>query len=296
MAQSEKQGFAQESAKDQEKSKQEQSLSTLQQLLQNPNIPEGASLKAGDVGVGIDPSMRMLQGQMKGQASAVQNSTSQYNRQAPRLMDAYQKLQEGMKAVNDPNQTSSVGAAKTMLIAGVGQMNRYNQQEGAELVPNTFLQAAQSFANKLGDDKNPLSDAQRRSINSLFADGMKQLQSKHESIRQNALQAYQVNPYYEQGRGQQLQQSLGAPFSAQLNQGIQDAGKYPQTPVSAPDQQQPPPGIISQITSGLGNLLKPAAPGVSKKQQALASLKRPKPLEQMTPQELNDYESSLNGK
>lgn len=209
---------------------------------------QGQSLKVGDVTIGQDPTTRLIQQQQHGQASAIQNAQNIYNKRLPKLQDMASKMHDALTAVNDPNQIGSAGAAKSMLISGVAGMSRYNQNEGSDLVPSSFLQKVNQFANTLGDGKNPLTDSQRRSINALLMEGMKGLQKTHDITRESALGAYQTSPYYEPTRGEALKSSLGAPFGKQLEDEMEQFKNY-----NAPVQQMaaPQPTSILDKLKGL---------------------------------------------
>jgi hypothetical protein len=124
--------------------------------------------KLGDASFGdseaVDPALKMMAGNQKQDLAAGGKAVAIYNRLVPKLQEQHAKLEEGLSAVNDPNQIGSVGAAKSFLISGAAAMNRYNQTEGDALVPPSIVNKMQEMANSFGDDANPLTPQQRQSI------------------------------------------------------------------------------------------------------------------------------------
>lgn len=240
----------------------------LQEMMGSDNLGDamaqatkhGQSVHMGDITVGQDPYSKLVQGNQKGLASAIATSNNQYMKSLPKLQGAAQKIHEGMALINDPKQVGSAGAAKSLIISGVAEMNRYNQQEGSDLVPTTSLQKLQQYANSMGDDKNPLSDAQRAAINHMFVGALGSLKQKHDVLRQSAIGTFETSPYYDAGRGEALKKSMGAPLDAQLNNDMQQYAKYgaDQQMMSPPGQQSGPSGLLGKLK----NLIMPkqAAP------------------------------------
>lgn len=221
----------------------------------------GQSIHMGDVSVGQDPYAKLVQNDKKGLSSAIATSNNQYMKNLPKLQGAAQKIHEGMALINDPKQIGSAGAAKSLIISGVAEMNRYNQQEGSDLVPSTSLQQLQQYANKLGDDKNPLSDTQRAAINHMFVGALGSLKQKHDVLKQSAVGTFETSPYYDAQHGEALKRSMGAPLDAQLNNDMQQYAKYgADQQMMPPPGQNPPtakPGFVNKMRTDLANLLSP---------------------------------------
>lgn len=220
----------------------------------------GNSVKVGDVTIGADPTARLVQQNQHGGAAAISKAQDIYNKRLPKYQDMASKMSEGLTAVNDPTQIGSAGAAKSMLISGVAGMSRYNQNEGSDLMPSSVLQRINQFANSLGADSNPLTDKQRASINALMVEGLKGLQKSHAVTKASALGAYQTSPYYDAAKGDALERSLGAPFDKQLNDQLEQYGKYgQQQPQMAPPQAQSG-GMLDKLKSMFSMGSHPAQP------------------------------------
>lgn len=234
---------------------QNQEANKAQNLFDQNRGSGGGTVKVGGVSVGekeFNPYQQQAQAG-KNEEGAYQKAYSTYNKGIGKLPSAIGKIAEGMSAVNDPNQVGSAGAAKSMLISGVAQMNRYNQDEGRDLVPSTWLQKATQYANQLGDDKNPLTPTQKASINSLLAEGLQGLQQQHEAIKQNALGQYTGSRYSDPNRAKMLQDSLGKPIDNQISSTMEKNKPIPVNPsIQSGGTPTPQPSMLDKLKSYFG--------------------------------------------
>lgn len=211
---------------------------------------------SGNGGVSLgenEPSLTsQLLGNQKAQAAAVKGAVDIYQHGLPDIQKRLDAAKEGLDAVNDPKQVGSIGQAKSLMIKNLG-MNRYNEQEGNALVPKTLSQKISEIFNYSGDDNSPLNPAQRAALNQVFMNSLDMAKNKHDMLKKNAMNAYQVSPFFDPTRADQLNQTIGGP----LEQSISDIQKqYKSAPTTnyQPGVTQAPPNqnIFSKLLSHIG--------------------------------------------
>lgn len=223
---------------------QDASVAKTQSLLTaNPS----AAVSVSSDGASIHPIDENKAGDKdkKGEESAIKNATSLYNRGLPKIQQTMLAAQEGLKTVNDPNQIGSLGTGRTLALKMFG-MNRYNENEAKAVVPSTLQGHLSSLMNATGDDSTPLNEAQKRSLNTIFLNGIQGAKDQHDLLKQNALGSYSSSLYSKPERSQALQQSLGSAVDSSLKDSLANTAKYPTTQTS-PAERPAPTGIVDKL-------------------------------------------------
>lgn len=218
------------------KAKLDQSLEAAKQAQELS--PEGASVKAGDVSIGIDPFAKQAQQNSRGDAQAAAQAHRIYNQGASKLQDVAMNALEGLKSIDDPNNMAAVGQARALLLKSTG-LNRFNEQEAKALLGDSLYGKSMQLLNSLGRDENPLTEAQRRSVKSILADSLRNTKTRHDMLKENAINAYTSSPFASSDRAELLKRSLGGGFSKQLEDATKEA---PEVASSRDPNQAPKPG------------------------------------------------------
>lgn len=237
------------------KQQQSEESAAAQKIYQNVNQGEGskASVKYGDTSISTQEEnpMKYQMQQQKAGNKALSHAYDTYMHAFPEVQKRAQSAQEGLEAVNDPNQIGSIGQAKTLMIKNLG-MNRYNQQEGNALVPNQLSGIVHQIFNFAGDGSNPLTPTQRQAMNTVFQGTLQSVRKQHEMAKSNALGSYMNSGYADPVQAQQFKSSLGQDFDKQMNDLTE---RYKQVPVN-PGYTPPAPGTSAAQPPSMVDKLK----------------------------------------
>lgn len=229
-------------------------LATLLKMRSEGQLPPGASASLNGASFGQDPSAHILAQQQKGNSNALKSAQGIYNKGAANVEKTIGPIKEMLEAVNDPNNPSAGGLAKTLAIRLQG-MNRYNRAEGGNIFPEQLGNKMTNFVNSLtSGGNNPLTEAQKAEANQMALNALKSAQEYHGRIKDNALSAYNLDPYHTAEGVGQLQNSLGAP----LDKALQDIHKKYSGMVShtsGPNLQPQEPGQSHGILGKVGDAL-----------------------------------------
>ncbi len=229
---------------------QQRNMDMAKQIVDD-NAKAGRSVNArvGDVDISQkeeSPLKYLMQSQQRG-GKALSHAYDTYMKAFPDVQKRGQAVSEGLEAINDPQQIGSIGQAKTLMIKNLG-MNRYNQQEGNALVPNTAASVIHQIFNTVGAETNPLSDTQRQALNSVFQNSLQLTKKQHEMAKKNALGSYMNSGAYDPAQGEQFKSQVGADFDKQLGEVEEKYKKVPVTQGYQPNAQQQP-GMIDRLKS-----------------------------------------------
>lgn len=217
-----------------------QAIGQLQQ-----NAPEGAQIHAGDLSTGVDPYARMVLQNQKQGASAIQSAQKQYMSGLPKIQQQLSASQELSDVANDPKNVGSIGQARTLMLKSMG-MSRYNEQEAKAVMPPSLQSAVTGMFNQAGGDDTPLNAAQQRAINTFSQHMAANANNSHEQLKQNVMTGYQMSPYYDPSRGQQMQQQLGQPFSQAYGDFTKKSQQVSNS-ATPPAQQPAPQGSVDKL-------------------------------------------------
>lgn len=221
---------------------QERNTKATEDLINKFGGPGGSmNAKIGDVSLSHkeENPAKYLFMNTKATSGAAKHSYDMYAKALPDIQKGLQSAQEGLEAVNDPNQINSIGQAKTLLIKNLG-MNRYNQQEGNALVQPQYAQIFNELYNKLGNDQNPLTETQRRAINSTFSGALQRVKAQHATAKQTALGSFRTSGYYDPSTEQSLTNNMGGDVDKNIDSTIERFKQVPQNPGYQPGAQTPP--------------------------------------------------------
>lgn len=214
----------------------------------------GESLKAGEISIGSDPTAHLMQANQRGEAAAIKQAQDLYSKAVPDLRKKMTAINEGLDAVNNPNDPGALGKARTAILSSMG-MNRYNENEAKAILPPNMYSTASGLFNMGGDDSNPLSDVQKKATNSFFTGQLDNIRQQHSASKQSAINAAMSSPFATQMTSQRLA-NLGQPEEEYLGK---IATKFSNTPQTKGLDLT---GQVPQQTIGqkLMNYLKPQAP------------------------------------
>lgn len=232
-------------------SEAQRDISATEQL--QDRAPDSASVAYGKAHIGSDPYAKMQMQQTKGVQGAVQQVNQTYNRGLDPLQKKISAAQEGLTAINDPQNPGSLGQARTLMLRSMG-MNRYNEQEAKAVLPPTFYSAVNDMFTKGGGDTNPLNPTERSMVNQFFMNSLDRANQDHEQLKQNAINTYRVSPFYNPQQETALVNTIGGPVS----QGIAKTRQmYQQVPATQGPQttNKPLPSVLDKLKAkfqGLG--------------------------------------------
>jgi hypothetical protein len=198
-------------------------------------------------------------GRSKAEGSAVQHVVDIYQHGLPEIIKQQQALKEGLDTINDPKQVGSLGQARSLAIRSTG-MTRFNEHEGNQMVPATASQKVAEIFNYAGDGSSPLNDAQRAALNQVFMNGLKQTKDRHDMLKKNALNSYQVSPFFDATRADQLNNTIGSPFEESYKQSMDTYKNLPTTNYAPGTPAPPQAGLGSKIKDYFSALLTKGAP------------------------------------
>lgn len=248
---------------------QSQDIAAIQKMKDQGLVPDGGLAKAGGVETGMSPTMKTMQAE----ASARQHATQFYNQQSKGLNDSVDAVQNGLKALQDNDQTS-VGRIRAAMLKANG-FNRYNEAEGAKSLPDSEKDAALSTLQKYGFDfgKGNLSDSQRAASARFFNDKTSEINDRHTAIKGQAQDTYS-SATFATPEGQSALSKMGSGIDGRIQnigKQLQDFQKkaVPEQPSQGTDK--PSPGLLQQAGGALSNWLNPPRASQAAPQQPSTS-------------------------
>lgn len=233
---------------------QQRNLDIAKQFIEE-NTKQGRNMgiKVGDVDIKQqeeNPLKYLLHSQQSGN-KALQHAYDMYAHGQPKIQERLGAISEGLDAANDPQQINSIGAAKTLLIKSLG-MNRYNQQEGNQLVPPQLGSTIHQIYNALGGEMNPLTASQRDAVVKTLRNGLQATKASHQNLKGMALGSYKTSGYYDPNSASNLQSMMGQ----EVDKSIDELDKKYSQPVNqmptGSGVPQQPPSMIDRLKGMFG--------------------------------------------
>lgn len=206
-------------------------------------------IKAGKLSITHGPNPGAADSANKrGEAHAIDQALNTYKSGKSKLDKPMQAAIEGLNSVNDPENTGSLGQARTLMLSSMG-MNRYNENEAKAVLPPAIHGMVASLMNSVGGDESPLNETQKKVVNQFFKSRLESVKRQHDSLKQDSLNAASSSPFSTPSTSSRLS-GLGKSMDDALEEAQQKYSNLQTT--KGPDLSgATPPSIVSKLASML---------------------------------------------